>query len=74
MNRTSGSSDRNENRTSKANPMTTQATTQTWQDMERRAFALVPSNLSDRIPMRETDGGRAIRFKNSRVTLPVIIG
>ena len=54
--------------------MATQTTSQDWREMEKRADALVPPDIADHIPMRITDGGRAVRFENSRITLPVIIG
>ena len=50
------------------------STTKDWREMEQRADALVPPDIADHIPMRITDGGSAIRFRNSRITLPVIIG
>lgn len=56
--------------------MTTEqaATTKDWREMERRADALVPQDVADHIPVRITDGGRAVRIGKSRVTLPVLVG
>ena len=54
--------------------MATQTTSQDWREMERRADAMVPADISKHIPVRITDGGRAVRIGKSRVTLPVLIG
>ena len=50
------------------------STPQDWREMEHRADALVPADISDRIPVYITDAGRTVRINNSRVTLPVLIG
>ena len=49
------------------------STTKDWREMKKQAFAMVPDNLHDHIPVRITDGGRSVRIGKSRVTLPVLI-
>ena len=51
----------------------TVSTTNDWREMEHRAGALVPTDISDQIPMRITDGGRAVRFRNSNINLASFI-
>ena len=50
------------------------STTEDWREMEKRADAMVPADIAERIPVRITDGGRSVRIGKSRVTLPVLIG
>ena len=49
-------------------------TSEDWRELEKRADAMVPADIAERIPVRVTDEGRAVRIGKSRVTLPVLIG
>ena len=50
------------------------STSEEMLELEKRADAMVPADIAERIPVRVTDEGRAVRIGKSRVTLHVLIG